>query len=718
MKSETDAPASESKETLWPRFSERYVRHTRLAVGALGSVYEAYDQLLRRPIALCVLHEEQDTPKGRAHFADVVGDLACLSHAGMTPVYDVVEEAGPPYYTMKRIGGLSLAAHLSDRPSLRSLIAVVVKVSETLSYAHGQQVVHGRLTPEKIRLGAFGEVIVMGWGAALARRREEVLDPVVDVRALGILLENAWAITAPVEPADDGGPPQALTAIARRAATAATTETFSADHMAAALTAWLDGAERDDEARRYLRRWKTLEPELAPLRHQAEQLRTSSQRMLATIAPWQSDVNKLDAWALEDQAASLTRKANRMALEGEQQLYAALNIASELLEVHSTLAEQQRRAHCVAEASRDQSEAHRLEISLRTHAEALPPRHPVHVQTMAYLRGDGALSLLTDPPGAEVLLYRYEVHRRRLLPVFQRSLGHTPLRQVPLPMGSYLCVLRTEGRPLVRYPVHIARQQHWDGVPPGSRCAHPITIPAHLEPNECYVPAGWYLSGGDPEARMVLPRRRLWVDAMVVQRFPITERALIAYAHAEAAEDNQSAHTLFERRALETDPDVPAVEVSWETAFAYAAWLAKRTGRPWRLPSELEWEKAARGVDGRAFPWGDFLDPSWCCTIDSHSGTPRLALIDQFPVDVSVYDVRGMGGNAHDWCLDDFAKDGPPVIDQRVRPSPPDSGAIYRPQKGGAWNNFARSARCADRTRGEPWQALSDQGFRLVRSAH
>ena len=708
-----DTPPIESEEVLWPGGSDRYVRHARIAVGALGAVFEAYDRLLERPVALCVLHEEQNTPSGRAHFTEVIGALACLSHAGMTPIYDVVEDADPPYYAMKRVAGISLAARLNDGSSLRSLIAVLAKVSETLAYAHGNRVVHGGLTPEKIRMGAFGEVIVMGWSAALARRREEPPDPAVDVRALGTLLQRALGIATSGQATDK---PSALIAIARRAATAQSAETCSAEDVATALTAWQDGAQRVEEAQRYLHHLKTLTPELDALRQQAEQLRATSHDMLSTIAPWQSEADKADAWALEDQATSLTRQAIRMALEAEQRLYAALNIAPELPEAHITLAERQRNAHGAAEASQDQSEAHRLEVSLRTHAEALPSRHPVRVKTMAYLRGEGALSLISDPPGAEVLLYRYEVHRRRLLPVFQRSLGRTPLSQVPLPMGSYLCVLRSEGRPWVRYPVRIARQQHWDGVPPGSRTTHPIWLPEHLEPHECYVPAGWYLSGGDPEARMGLPARRLWVDALVVQRFPITERALVAYARAAASEGSRTARALLESRMPETDPDVPAVGVSWDTACAYATWLAERTGRPWRLPSELEWEKAARGVDGRAFPWGDFLDPAWCCTIDSHSGAPSPAPVDRFPVDVRVYAGGVLGGNAHDWCLDDFSTEGPRVIHQRVRPSPPDSDAIYRPQKGGAWNNFTRSARCADRTPGEPWQAQNDQSFRLVRT--
>ena len=95
--------------------------------------------------------------------------------------------------------------------------------------------------------------------------------------------------------------------------------------------------------------------------------------------------------------------------------------------------------------------------------------------------------------------------------------------------------------------------------------------------------------------------------------------------------------------------------VSWFGAMAYADWLSKSTSLPWRLPTEMEWEKAARGVDARSFPMGDFLDPAWACTRGSHRGRPAPAEVHQFESDASVYGVRGLAGNVEDWCSDRFA---------------------------------------------------------------
>jgi serine/threonine-protein kinase len=149
--------------------------------------------------------------------------------------------------------------------------------------------------------------------------------------------------------------------------------------------------------------------------------------------------------------------------------------------------ELERARHAEAEGARDDGGAARAEARLREHTDALPEGHPTRSAAAAYLKGDGALSIRTDEPGAEVLLVRYEPRNRRLVEVPVRSLGRTPLRAVALPMGSYLCLLRHPERAEVRYPVHIGRGEHWDGVPPGAREPLPVRLPRPVSP-------GWHRS--------------------------------------------------------------------------------------------------------------------------------------------------------------------------------------------------------------------------------
>ena len=117
-------------------------------------------------------------------------------------------------------------------------------------------------------------------------------------------------------------------------------------------------------------------------------------------------------------------------------LHASLTHAPDLEDAHAALAARYRDEHRSVESAR--KDTARAEARLRQHLTALPEDHPSHPSHVAYLKGNGALSLLTDPPGAEVLLHRYVGENRRLVPIFERSLGQTPLHAVPLPMVRFL----------------------------------------------------------------------------------------------------------------------------------------------------------------------------------------------------------------------------------------------------------------------------------------
>ena len=164
------------------------------------------------------------------------------------------------------------------------------------------------------------------------------------------------------------------------------------------------------------------------------------------------------------------------------------------------------------------------------------------------------------------------------------------------------------------------------------------------------------------------------------------------------------------------DPEWPVFLVDWFGAVAFAAWRAEATGRPWRLLGELEWEKAARGVDGRSFPWGDHLDPSWACLRESRAGRLLPAVVDGWPVDTSVYGVRGLGGNVADWCADVFRREGPQVEGARLPSSYPwaPDAQLGRVTRGGDWVSAMRAARSAYRGAHLPSSRFGALGFRVA----
>lgn len=163
--------------------------------------------------------------------------------------------------------------------------------------------------------------------------------------------------------------------------------------------------------------------------------------------------------------------------------------------------------------------------------------------------------------------------------------------------------------------------------------------------------------------------------------------------------------------------------INWFDACAYAQWLSQKEQKAWRLPTEWEWEKSARGTDGRAYPWGDFFDPSWCCNRLSHQGSPQVVGIDQFPTDQSPYGVMGMGGNIAEWCLDPHEDDVSHYHSaylskadiEKMLAIPPHS-IVARTAKGGAWDDGPMFCRSAVRHRGVSSYRRASLGFRLCRS--
>jgi formylglycine-generating enzyme required for sulfatase activity len=157
-------------------------------------------------------------------------------------------------------------------------------------------------------------------------------------------------------------------------------------------------------------------------------------------------------------------------------------------------------------------------------------------------------------------------------------------------------------------------------------------------------------------------------------------------------------------------PDHPVVRVSWHHAWAYAAWLAQVTGQPWRLPTEAEWEKAARGTDGRLYPWGDAFDGTRCNTSASESGatTPVGTYADRG--DASPYGVHDLAGNVWEWTSSLYKPY--PYSPNGGREQPQSAG--NRVLRGGSSAENPPSARVVFRYHADPVSARKDDGFRLV----
>jgi formylglycine-generating enzyme required for sulfatase activity len=231
------------------------------------------------------------------------------------------------------------------------------------------------------------------------------------------------------------------------------------------------------------------------------------------------------------------------------------------------------------------------------------------------------------------------------------------------------------------------------GVAAGVLVAAPAALPrVSLEavpvPEVVAVPAGPFIAGSDEAEREAAyrldeaayghsvtrenrwyagerPRASQSTAAYLITRTPITnaEYAAFAAATGHGAPDVDEAtwtsyglvhpfsrtrkHAWAEGRPPEGRDDHPAVLVSHGDARAYAEWLSQRTGRRWRLPSEAEWEKAARGPDGRRFPWGNEFDATRLNSADA--GPFDTMAVGSFPEGAGPYGVLDAAGQVYEW---------------------------------------------------------------------
>jgi len=159
--------------------------------------------------------------------------------------------------------------------------------------------------------------------------------------------------------------------------------------------------------------------------------------------------------------------------------------------------------------------------------------------------------------------------------------------------------------------------------------------------------------------------------------------------------------------------DHPIVNVSWDDAMEYCRWLSSKTGKLYRLPTEAEWEKAARGVDGRVYPWGNYFDKQYASASKGSGDTNRVGSVS--PQSDSPYGCADMLGNIFEWCADWHNKDE--YKEGNVKnPKGPKIGTT-RVVRGGIYTLGQWSVRCAFRSASRSYIISDVCGFRVAISA-
>ncbi|HEY1957737.1 MAG TPA: bifunctional serine/threonine-protein kinase/formylglycine-generating enzyme family protein [Polyangiaceae bacterium] len=682
----------------------RYVFMNELGRGGMGRVDEVFDNLLGRSIA-----QKSALAQGGESFATMLVSeaqtCAQLEHPAIVPVYDL--GLGPddtPFYTMRRIRGRTLYDVLRDleKPASRAqLLTVLRQVCLAVDYAHSRGVVHRDLKPENVIVGEFGEVYVLDWGIAELLEGSDVrralqksvsagspgymapeqitnapVDARTDVFALGAMLYEALTglrlfvdedhasivsrATGDVAPTTRV-PPGALASGHLESLVRACIENdpnrrpASARFIANAVDEHLDGerarVERQAEADALVAEGSSVYDVYVALEERARRIEDDAEEELAKIPPWESVETKQPIWEKQTSARRLAAEAARTLARAETAFSRALGRVEDHFGAREGLARLHFKQFEEAEKQGDgERMAQHLDLA-RSYDDG-----PLALE----LSNEGELVVTCSASDAKLEVARYEPHGWLL--ALGRSLPVRAGAAQRLEVGSWMVIAR-RGKREVRAPVMIGRAKRhelrleWKDVPEGM----------------ILVPGGSFLA---PDATRLARMKPFDLPDFAIGKFPVTIREYVRFLDELSPEERAERIPRSRDRKIqwiekrgrtwriadhmiegegkkrvppERELDLPVTDVSWFDAVAYTKWLSKRSGLAYRLPTSLEWDKAARGVDGRPFPMAMRFDPSLAKLRESRPEASQPEPVGAFARDESPYGVRDMMGGVHEW---------------------------------------------------------------------
>lgn len=253
-----------------------------------------------------------------------------------------------------------------------------------------------------------------------------------------------------------------------------------------------------------------------------------------------------------------------------------------------------------------------------------------------------------------------------------------------------------------------------------SKPTHVVQVSTHDGMNQVYIPAGDFLMGAseDQFAQVVapcvewgdqqdvceswyedeIPQHTVYLDAFWMDQTEVTNAQYALCVDTRTCKAPYDVQLKYDKGEYFGNPlyaDYPVREVDWNMARAYCTWVGRR------LPTEAEWEKAARGTDGRTYPWGEGVDESKANYGRNTGDTGSTSRVGSYPAGASPYGVLDMAGNVMEWVADWYAEDYYQTQTTWQNPTGPGQG-IYRVKRDGPWMFGEELIRTTGRSQTKP----------------